>query len=166
MTNTKKIFRGQKDGEKVVMMYHKHWFSFIKPVVIFLPIFLVSVAILYYQHLFGSGFLILGFVLFLLSVFYLLYNFLIWWKDVYILTNIRVIDCNQKTLFHKVVSEADLGNIQDTTYEIEGLWQTVLNYGQVKILTASAGQSICFQDVPNPEEIQQTVLRVKDEMRK
>ena len=63
-----------------------------------------------------------------------------------------------------MVSEADLNNIQDTTYEIKGLWQTVFNYGQVNILTASSGDNIDFEDVAHPQTVQDMISAAKDKM--
>ena len=160
----KKYFRGQKDDEVVLAVFHKHWISFVKPMLLFLPFFIVSLVVLFYQQNIGNGFLLFGFIIFLASVSYLGHNFLIWWWDIYILTDKRVIDFDQKTIFHKVVSEADLNNIQDTTYEIKGLWQTVFNYGQVNILTASSGDNIDFEDVAHPQTVQDMISAAKDKM--
>lgn len=158
----KKHFRGQKDDERVISVFHKHWISFIKPIVIFLPFFVISLIILIYQSQLGVGFLMVGFVIFVGALSYLLYNYLIWNWDVYILTDQRVIDIDQKSLFHKVVSEASLNNIQDTTFETKGMWQTMFNYGKVNILTASSGANIEFEDVNKPEEVMGVIARAKD----
>jgi len=161
-SKAKKIFRGQKEGEEVIAIFHKHWISFLKPFFIWLPFFIISVLGLWYQSRLGTGFLIIGFVIFVGSTSYLLYNYLVWRWDVYILTSQRVIDINQKTLFHRVVSEATLGNIQDTTYEIKGVWQTFFNYGRVNILTASTGANINFEDVSQPQHVMDLVAEAKD----
>ncbi|HPH78590.1 MAG TPA: PH domain-containing protein [bacterium] len=155
-------FRGQKKGEQLVKVYFKHWISFVRPVLVFLPFLLVSMTILYYQALLGTLILSLGFLIFLVGLSYLTYHFLIWRWDVYILTNYRVINFDQRTLFHRVVSEAELVNVQDTTYEVKGIWQTIFNYGQVNILTASSGENICFRDVANPQMVQALIVSVKD----
>jgi len=164
MTNKKpkKHFRGQKDDERVISIFHKHWISFVKPIAIFLPFFVVSIAILFYQGQLGTGFLIVGFIIFVGAVSYLLYNYLIWNWDVYILTDQRVIDIDQKSLFHKVVSEANLNNIQDTTFETKGVWQTMFNYGKVNILTASSGANIEFENVDKPEHVMSVIAEAKD----
>lgn len=107
-------------------------------------------------------FLIIGLVLLIIDTSYFAYNFLLWWNDVYILTNIRVIDIDQRSLFNKTVTEAELKNIQDITYEINGFWRTILNYGKVEILTASNGKSISFEDVLKPHEVQQLIIKTKD----
>ena len=162
MNKNKKQFPGQREDEVLIAVFRKHWFSFLKPVLIFVVLFCISIVILWFWLAIPLILLIVGFVLLLLAISYLLYSFLLWWWDIYILTNIRVINFDQKTLFHRVVSEAELMNIQDTTYEIEGIWQTVFNYGQVKILTASSGQSIVFEDVPAPHAIQDRILDIKN----
>jgi hypothetical protein len=158
-----KIFNGQKEGEAVIEVYHKHWISFVRPVLIFLPFLVVSMIILYYQSVLGTAILTFGFAVLLVGLSYLFYHFLIWRWDVYILTSKRVINFDQRTLFHRVVSEAELVNIQDTTYEIKGIWQTIFNYGQVNILTASSGDNICFQDVATPQRVQEVIIKVKDQ---
>lgn len=161
MKKKQKIFRGQKDDETVVAIFHKHWISFVKPLAVFVPLFALSLIILYYQSFLGTGFLIMGYVIFLVAISYLMYYFVLWWWDVYILTNKRVINFDQRTLFHKVVSEAELTNIQDTTYEIKGVWQTIFNYGQVNILTASSGDNIIFTDVAAPQLVQEIIIETK-----
>lgn len=161
MKKKKLVFHGQRDDELVVAVFHKYWISFVKPVAIFLPIFGLSLVFLYYQGVLGTGFLVIGYILFLFAMSYLLYYFVLWRWDVYILTNKRVINFDQKTLFHRVVSEAELANIQDTTYEIKGIWQTIFNFGQVNILTASSGDNIIFKDVETPQAVQDLIIQTK-----
>ncbi len=161
MKKSKKVFQGQKDGEELIMIFRKHWFGIIKPICLFTLLFVVSVLILVYWFDI-TIMLIVGFVILLLAIFYFLYNYLLWWQDVYILTTQRVIDVDQKSLFHRVVSEAELKNIQDTNYEVEGFWRTMLNFGRVKILTASSGQSIVFEDISNPHKVQEMIIQAKD----
>ncbi|MBU0647873.1 PH domain-containing protein [Patescibacteria group bacterium] len=165
MSTQKRVFKGQKDDEEVVEVFRKHWFSFIRPILVFVVLLSISLIILWYWSMVPLLLLIVGFVVLLVAVSYLGHCFLLWWNDIYILTNRRVINFDQKSLFHRVVSEADLRNIQDSTYEVEGVWQTFLNYGQVKILTASMGESIVFEDVPDPHRIQGIILRAKDAVR-
>lgn len=160
----KKEFKGQQDGEKVVEIFRKHWFSFLKPALIFLVLFIISVVILWYWQSIPLILLIVGLVVLLVAISYFTHSFLLWWWDVYILTDRRVINFDQKSIFHRVVSEADLGNIQDTTYEIEGVWQTFFNYGRVKVLTASSGESVVFENVPEPHQVQEKIMQTKEKV--
>ncbi len=163
MKSTKKLFPGQKEGEELIMIYRKHWFGILKPVIVFVILFVLSVLILIYCNKI-TFLLISGLGILLVAIFYFLYHYLLWWQDIYILTDQRVIDIDQRSLFHRVVSEAELKNIQDTNYEVEGMWQTMLNFGRVKILTASSGQSIVFEDVFDPHRVQQTIIQIKDKL--
>ncbi|MFA4931227.1 MAG: hypothetical protein WC570_05185 [Patescibacteria group bacterium] len=158
----KKIFRGQQEGEEVVAIFRKHWLSFLKSALIFVVLFIISVIILWYWQSAPIFLLVVGLVILLVAISYFTHSFLIWWWDVYLLTDRRVINFDQKSIFHHVVSEADLGNIQDTTYEIEGVWQTFFNYGRVRILTASNGQSIVFESVPSPHVVQEMIMQTKE----
>lgn len=161
----KKYFKGQKDNEVVVALFRKHWLGFLKPIVVFMVFLLISLAILWLGWKFPGVPVVvamIGLMILIAAISYLVYNWLLWWNDVYLLTSIRVINFDQKSLFHRVVTEAELGNIQDITYEINGFWQTIFNFGSVEILTASNGKSIRFENVSRPHEVQEKIIGVKD----
>lgn len=82
-----------------------------------------------------------------------------WWNDLYVLTNQRLVDVDQRGLFHRAVAEAPLGNIQDVSFEVRGIAQTVLNYGNVFVQTASATTQISIEGVTDPQAVQQSILR-------
>lgn len=161
----KKIFVGQKDDEVVVAVFRKHWFGFVKPLVFFVIFFIFSLMILWFGWSNPNWpliIIIIGLSVLVATVSYIVYNWLLWWYDMYLLTNVRVINFDQKSLFHRVVTEAELKNIQDITYEINGFWQTVLNFGAVEILTASSGKNIRFDSISNPHQVQEKIIDVKD----
>lgn len=88
-----------------------------------------------------------------------------WWNDIYILTNQRLIDIDQKQLFHRTVAEVPLENLQDVTFEVRGIFPTLLNYGNVEIQTASFTE-IDMVGVTDPQAVHQAVLRTAAKLRK
>lgn len=96
--------------------------------------------------------------------------FLLWsdhWLDVWIITDRRVIDIEQKGFFSRQVSSFSHDRIQDVTYEVAGLISTWLHIGNVRIQTASVSTDFVMRQVPNPdlvkEEIQSVVARTRRE---
>lgn len=88
-------------------------------------------------------------------------NWYRWWASHYLLTTERLISIDQFGFFHRVVKETPLDKIQNVFFETKGPYQTFLNYGTVKILTAGQMEAdIEFKTVPNPYDIQQTITDI------
>jgi hypothetical protein len=82
--------------------------------------------------------------------------------DVWIITNERIIDIQQKGFFSRVISEQRHYRIQDVTSEVNGIIATVLKYGNVYVQTAGSKQRFFFHEVPNPEEVRNTIIRLAE----
>jgi CRP-like cAMP-binding protein/ABC-type multidrug transport system fused ATPase/permease subunit len=96
-----------------------------------------------------------------------------WWNDRYELTDDRIIDIEKTPLFlSENRKEAQLGQIQDVTYQMSTPWEMILNYGNVVVQTAASQGAFTFDHVPDPrgvkEEINRRVVawRRQDELRK
>jgi len=72
--------------------------------------------------------------------------------DVWFVTNRRLIDIEQKGLFNREISEFPLDKIQDITVKVTGLIETLLNFGDLDVKTASENVEIIFHKIPNPEK--------------
>jgi len=99
----------------------------------------------------------------LLSYFH---NFIDYHLDIWIVTDQRVISIEQNGLFNRVVSELNIGRIQDVTSEMKGKVQTFLHYGQVHIQTAGEAERFVFEEVPQPDKVAQVILQVHDRVAK
>jgi hypothetical protein len=71
--------------------------------------------------------------------------------DVWVVTNLRVMNIDQRTLFHRRVSELALYNIQDVTSETKGPLATFLGYGTIVVETAGEQEHFVFPNLPRPE---------------
>ncbi len=90
---------------------------------------------------------------YLFCVGYALLSFLTWFFNIYIVTNERIIDLDYFGLLFYRLSEAELSQIQDVTYEVGGAFQTVFNFGHVYIQTAAEKREFDFTAVPQPARI-------------
>ncbi|MEX0594509.1 MAG: PH domain-containing protein, partial [Patescibacteria group bacterium] len=96
-----------------------------------------------------------------------MYSFYIWflWNNgTYVMTNQRVIRIDQLGIFRRQISEAEIDRIQEISTEIDGPIRTMLNFGDVKIQTASREGRVVLEDVVDPYDIQQQIVRVQREM--
>lgn len=87
----------------------------------------------------------------------------VWDSDVLIVTNLRVIDVDQKGIFSRHVSESSLGAIQDVSWTKKGLWATLFGMGSVKIQTSGAQAVLEAEDIPGPERVHEMINQLKDQ---
>lgn len=84
---------------------------------------------------------------------YVLERFIVWYYNVYIVTNERLVDVDFYSLLFKRVSEVKFGHIEDLTAASGGVVQSLFNYGDIMIQTAAEVPEIEFEKVPNPEVV-------------
>jgi hypothetical protein len=154
-----------KEGEEVIRIVRKHWASFVWPVtktflILIIP-FLLS-AFLFSNYI---G-IIIFFVWVSIGFGYGLYQWICWYFDHFIITNLRIVNVDQKTLFARLVSETGLINIQDVTYEINGFLASLFNYGTVKVMTASNNNTLEMKAIERPKEVQEIIMDLHRQSKK
>lgn len=160
-------FQGQRENETILRVVHRHWFDIAThfiAILVFIAVLFGSLSLLplLYPNWLGSE--MSRFILFIQNSLVLmvwLYAFLIWidyFFDVWIITNERVINIEQKGLFVRSVSELKFSRIQDVTSEVSGMLPTILNFGDVKVQTASEEDFFLFRRVPDPYHVKDIIM--------
>ncbi|MDZ7798333.1 MAG: PH domain-containing protein [Patescibacteria group bacterium] len=146
-----------EENEEIIKVVRQHPIVLIKPVfwlglLILLDFFLITW--LFAKGLWG----VLVFVLVLtLPSLLIMRSWVIWKKNMIIITTKRVIDIDQHTLFHKVVSECNYRKIQDVSFKVKGIFATIFNFGQIQIQTAGNQANLEIRNIKNPNEIQEII---------
>lgn len=167
----------QKSYEKIVLTCRRHPITFL-PYILF-SLVLLAAPIGVYWLLFNSslnallqtpnGYIIavLGASVYYLSSYLFFYtNFVTFHLDLWIVTNDRLLDMEQKSLFHRTISEVDLYQIQDASSEVHGLFPSIFNYGNIILQTAGPIPKFYFRNVANPNELREKILHLASEDRK
>lgn len=94
---------------------------------------------------------------------YALEQFLIWFYNIYIITDERIIDVDFYSLLFKKVSEAKLENIEDISAANSGFLQSIVDYGDITIQTAAEVPEIEFERVPHPDRVQKLLSELLDQ---
>ncbi|HLN18789.1 MAG TPA: PH domain-containing protein [Patescibacteria group bacterium] len=166
---TKYHFKGQENNERVLLVLHRHWFDILSQ-------FLLIISMLFL--LFGS-FIVLPrvfpniinninqtFFYFIENLFFMLtwmMLYLIWvdyYFDVWIVTDNRIVNIEQKGLFSRTVSELELEKIQDITTDVKGVIPTFLNYGDLQVQTAAEEERFLFHNIPDPYEVKNLIMNL------
>jgi hypothetical protein len=84
--------------------------------------------------------------------------------DVWIVTDQRIINIEQKGLFSRVVSELELENIQDITSDVRGVIATFLNYGDLFVQTAAEKERFIFRNIPDPYKVKDMIMNLQEKV--
>ena len=157
-------------NEKIVFLIRHHWFIPFKIIIFYIFLALIPFLGYYLINSFAPEFLnqlsqgLANFILILsLSTYYLLamlfffHSWLDYYLDIWVITNKRIIDIEQKGFFSRVVDEHKLSRIQDVSSEVHGFFPTILHYGEVRIQTAGEEQLFIFEEVPHPQELSRKI---------
>ncbi|OGI22097.1 MAG: hypothetical protein A2808_03675 [Candidatus Moranbacteria bacterium RIFCSPHIGHO2_01_FULL_55_24] len=168
--NMKKIhFPGQRETETVVSIVHRHWFNLLSHlfIVFVMAFFLLGslflIPLLFPEITAGERFRFLIFLQNTLFVFLWLYGFLVWidyYFDIWIITDERILNIEQKGLFVRHISELTYGRVQDITTTVEGIVPTMFNFGDLYVQTAGENGRFIFRQVPDPLHLKDTIMRI------
>ena len=154
-----KYFEDQLDDEKVLFVFRHHPIVMRKGLVFGMlgPLVGVIPAAVNPNLGFGVFFggLIAGCILGLLIFFP---SWISWHFSVYIMTDQRFIQINQKRLFSRAVADLSLSQIQSVNYDVTGLQETLLGFGTIKMQTYVGDLTI--RDVHHPSKIQKTLVGI------
>jgi hypothetical protein len=79
--------------------------------------------------------------------------FLIWFFNVYIITDERIIDVDFNSMIFKNISSAKIENIEDITTRTMGPMASVFDFGTILIQTAGEQTEFEFDHVPQPAKV-------------
>ena len=160
-------FETQGPDEKILMVLRAHpvvnlgWvlsgiFFILLPLVIFI---ILSLTEFQFQNFLSvKSILGLSLVWYLFTFGFLFQQFLLWFFNIYIITNKRIVDVDFYHLFYKQISETPLENVQDITNREVGMIQNWLDFGELVIQTAGETENFECSNVANPDGAQQKIL--------
>lgn len=159
-------FQGQHENEQILMVIHRHWFNILMHLgtIILLSLVLFgSLAVLpsLFPEIGVESATFFAFVQSTLLLFLWLFSFLVWidyYFDVWIVTNERIVNIEQKGLFTRRISELRFSRIQDITATVDGLVPTMLNFGDVTVQTAAEEERFLFRQVADPFAVKDRVM--------
>lgn len=166
-----KLFPAQEDSENILKVLRRHWltyaiFWFIAFIMLIPLVFIIiywinnSITISYDM----TTVIFLGSTIYSLFIIGLIiYGFIDFYLDVYIITDERIVDIKQNGFFNRAISELNLNQIQDVNAEVKGIAATLLHYGNVYIQTAGEKSNFVFENIPHPYEVSKNIIDLHEE---
>jgi len=161
-------------NEQVLLVIHRHWFSLAKDIAAILG-FLVCGFFIFLLRVFltpyiGEDIVIpLGRLLFtlyvLFTVAFLFTSWINYYLDVWVITDKRIIDLEQRGLFSRETSEFLIERVQDVTVETPGFIPTMFDFGNMTIQTAGE-KSFVVHEIPHLHEAKDLILKYSRKIHK
>ncbi len=160
-------FEIQEDGEKIILLLRAHLITLIPPLILVIFLFVLPFVVVPFS---GSIFTALAltvlpgqFLLIIVSWYLFVFGiaffrFLLWYFNVYLLTNERIVDFDFKGLLFKSTSYAILRQIEDVDPKILGFFPTFFHYGDIIVQTASEIPEFVFEKVARPDDVSREIL--------
>ncbi|MEI7653412.1 MAG: hypothetical protein WCJ70_04040 [bacterium] len=143
----------QEEDEQLILLLRAHpitqlmWIANTVFAVIF-HVFILG----WLGSLIGQGLWTILFVFgFFLIFAYAWYNFILWYYNLGLVTNKRIVDIDYFGISKRVTTEARIAKIADATAKVRGFFGQIFNYGEITVKTDGPIQNIEYDDVPDPE---------------
>lgn len=158
--------------EKIVLKFRKHWFIFFLSI---LPTLLLGIApFILFPFLFAAGVLpeemrspaLISFA----SAWWLIVVWsalsILWtnyYLDLWVITDRRIINIDQVSLFDRVTTTWRLDRVQEVTIGVQNIFETLLGYGSIEVQTAGPTDEFAtIRGIRDPEYIQRVIMTEVD----
>lgn len=157
--------------EKVILVLRKHWFVLLIEALVFIglagaPALFLGVGTALFSPAISSPMYVLVAVGYLMWLLLLWIGFFVFWTDFYldvwIITDKRIIDIEQRGLFSRTTSALRHDNIQDSTISQGGLIATLLGFGMVTVQSAAADVQIKIPYAKSPQKVKELIMHLHD----
>ena len=143
-------FDGQHEEESVKFIFRRHFITVRNGILFMLIVMLIGALPMFMWPDLGYMFWIfVGSIIVGLLGFG--YSYIKWYFSIYIVTNERIRQINQKGLFKKSTIDLDLDKIQSVSVHVPGIFAGIFDYGTILIQTGVGDLVISM--VPHPNKI-------------
>jgi len=168
VSRAKRLLPDLREGEQILFVQRRHWILLLRRLLlgplsgILLATMLMVIGIVALPSLPVRWLLGGWFVLMLILVPWLAWVVADWLNDYFIVTNQRAIHIEKVILYKEERREAPFEKVQDVQLEQATIINTLLDYGNVWIATASNSAPIIFDYVPHPAVVQRLLTEHRD----
>lgn len=171
-------FEAQHEKEEILLLMRRHpitnlWWMALIAMLVGVPLFWNEFPLI--TNVSGSVQLALAVFWYLGLAFFAIQNLLLWFYNVYIVTDERIIDVDFFGLLYKNVNATQIRKIEDVNYSQVGMMSSLFNFGNVVIQTAAEqrsddtseeGSAFTFGAVSNPDQVVKVISELMEQEEK
>lgn len=159
-------FQNQEEEEEILLFLRPHFITNLFWITTTLFLIFVPFAVYYFSSYLNQFILISlpdRYIILITSFYYLfvlgyiLVNFMAWFYNIFIVTQIRVVDIDYSDIVYHNVAMTKLDLAQDVDYTQSGFIRSFFNYGDIVMRTAGKNAIFDALAVPNPAQVTKTI---------
>ena len=155
-----------QDDEQILLWLHKHWFILGRDIIGTVIVGVLPLMVVTFMVSSGLGAGILPAPVIFLTCIWMIVVWMsltiVWtnyYLDVWIVTDKRIINIEQRSLFHRDVTTLRYERLQDATVKYQGFVSEMLDFGTLKIQTAGFDtHEMEFEGIPRPDEVKRLIF--------
>ncbi len=156
-----------QEDEKIALITRKHWVMLLRDILVILAVgSIVFTGFAIFIGGSGEASPILALILSVLLLIIWLALFTAWtnhYLDIWIITDKRIIDIDQISLFKRVKSTIRIERIQNISVKRSGILEEMFNFGTIRVETAGYKTDLSVMEgIPKPDKVSRTVLEYVD----
>lgn len=156
--------------EKVLFVLKQHPFGIILIYIISITAFIIALSMTSYllPSLFTSAsevyvlWFVIALVAALILFVVLILSSFVYNQSRFTLTNKKIVQITQKSIYERKISHLSLANIEDVTSNQRGILANMFNFGTIKVETAGEQANFIFVLCPDPHRVARIILESKD----
>jgi membrane protein YdbS with pleckstrin-like domain len=154
--------------EKIEKVVRKHWLVLLLDSFGLIILYIAPFIVYWYfveKFYTNQSPSVLIFIVSIWTLFAWIKLFAIWtdyYLDIWIITNKRIVDIEQKGFFNRDISTFRMERIQDVTVAINGIIATLLDFGDIHVQTAGESQKFIIKGIAHPKQIKELIMRTSD----
>ncbi|MBP9820554.1 PH domain-containing protein [Candidatus Saccharibacteria bacterium] len=156
--------------EKVLFVLKQHPFGIILIYIISIAAFIIALSMTSYllPSLFTSAsevyvlWFVIALVAALILFVVLILSSFVYNQSRFTLTNKKIVQITQKSIYERKISHLSLANIEDVTSNQRGILANMFNFGTIKVETAGEQANFIFVLCPDPHRVARIILESKD----
>lgn len=165
-----------ESGEAINRSVRKHWFVLVIDLLPFALLALLPTLFLPFLHFIANlvphtgevatfsfsdnQYVRLGYGLWLLVLWSMAFSTCTrYYLNQWVITNTRIIAIHQYGFFSREVASLLLLHVQDVSSDVDGIFGTLLGYGQLEVQSAGTEEHFIMDDIANPSLLRDLVMR-------
>jgi hypothetical protein len=102
------------------------------------------------------------FIILVSGIIFTTRKFFAWKYTVFVITDMRIIDIEQKGFFHKSVAEVAYRDIDEVTFRIKGIAPTLFRYGVVEVKIAGNAADLETYPIHRPATLHDLICEIRE----
>ena len=145
-------------AEKLILQSQKHWIVLLPPILAFLVFIIITIMVFWFNTTLGMYFLATACI----PLLYLIWKIFERKYDIWVVTNLRIIDEFGVLAYN--AKESPIDKVNNVSFT-QTFWGRLFGYGDVQIQTAAESGVTTYCYVSNPRLLTETVTKCQEYFR-